>query len=63
MITYDGEEVYKLIYNNKNPSYPIDYFSQSYSAKLVIIPECGHASHIENSKEFNRIVMNFIERF
>ena len=31
-------------------------------ATLVIMPGAGHYGHIQNSAEFNRIVLRFLER-
>lgn len=32
------------------------------NSKLVIIPETGHIPYIENSREFNRVLLEFLER-
>lgn len=66
MISYNGQYGYKFIYDDDSKEISSDrsikaneYFCNSPSAKLETI-NAGHMSHLENTKEFNKILNDFI---
>lgn len=75
MIEYDGQDGYEFFvgqhpnqtnYEHLKSNKALkanEYFKKSSSSKIIIINDCGHMTHLENTEKFSGILMDFLSEY